>query len=556
MPARVSRFALTAALVGLAAALPNYGYPQTTTTSAYAYPVGTGVPYPSSQVPGYVHPTDYYDPPITYTDYATKTQTLTLTSSVPCDPYTSNGAVYSSTASEYVSTAVLYSTAVYTKGCDEDGNCYGQPQPTSGPVYHQDNSNDDYAYHHRYPYDVDQGMCSYGYNKSGSKYYVDADGKAYCVDKSGKKTYVTMSDKPYYVDDEAHKSYYMDGKLGKAYYVDSDGKSTYITKDLYTEDSQLYKFNADQGMTNYGYDKAGNSYYVDDSGKPYTVDKAGKTSYITGHDSTTPYYTDDNANKKYYVDSKVGTAYCVDKSGKKTYITKAVYTQDTPSNSVQMPVDHCEVETVYVTVTKTVGTSSSTATDSPTTYADKGVPAYGDAHGQDSPTGTSVDLSTDNDTTGEVEKPGMVYGGEDDSAHGHDHSDSHDNDTSYSDDQTKDHDHHHRHHNGDYSTSSSYPVDYPTSTDSPVEPCSTSSTSVYVAVPTSTCVPAYGVTCPDYPTYMSSSSVGYPSAPVYPTAASYDPGYVAPVPEYATSSATTPCTTGGSYATSTPNSYA
>jgi hypothetical protein len=134
MSARISRLALVAAFIGLGSAAPNqYGYggnsgpshstPTTLKPTSSVVPphpyggnsphsyVPSGVSSPPSYVPSGVsgiasYPTGSASVPgVSYTPI---TQTVTLTTTVPCEPYTSKGAVYSSTASYITTTVVDY----------------------------------------------------------------------------------------------------------------------------------------------------------------------------------------------------------------------------------------------------------------------------------------------------------------------------------------------------------------------------------------------------------------------------------------------------------------
>jgi hypothetical protein len=160
MTARVSRMALVAAFIGLGSAVPNqYGYGGPSSSSSTPEPPSYSTPSsslkPTSSV---VPPTSYSKPPPSYptggspppympsgvsgvpskppvystggsppyvpsgvsgvpsypsasipgVSYTPITQTITLTTTIPCEPYTSSGHVYSSTASYITTTMVDY----------------------------------------------------------------------------------------------------------------------------------------------------------------------------------------------------------------------------------------------------------------------------------------------------------------------------------------------------------------------------------------------------------------------------------------------------------------
>jgi hypothetical protein len=117
--------------------------------SYYATGTGTAAPAPTDYP---APPPDYNGPPVTYTGYHTSTHTYTLTTSVPCSPYTVEGVVYSVTPTTTTYTACETAPSVVTMGCDQYG-CYGgAPEPTSYDVQYPpktSNPNDDnWVYEH------------------------------------------------------------------------------------------------------------------------------------------------------------------------------------------------------------------------------------------------------------------------------------------------------------------------------------------------------------------------------------------------------------------------
>lgn len=154
MPSKVTKFALTAALIGLGSALPgNYG--DKPYQGDYDYvPTGTypkPTPYPGGDGSGYGGNDGGYnggEPPYTgpvqvYSTTVYHYNTVTLTTAVPCAPYTSDGKVYYERTDKHIIVATQSEYITTSRGCDENG-CYGYAEATPTPKAYSYNGGSDY----------------------------------------------------------------------------------------------------------------------------------------------------------------------------------------------------------------------------------------------------------------------------------------------------------------------------------------------------------------------------------------------------------------------------